>query len=78
MPYIYALDNPNMCIYACIYGFLGWRNPYCWYQFGFLHWRNTNMCHKIWNLNSRHPDPRKIDPWNLDPIQLNPWNLDSR
>ena len=34
------LDNPNMCIYACIYGFLQWRNPYIWGQFGFLHWGN--------------------------------------
>ena len=38
------LDYPNMCIYACIGGFLRWRNPYFWCQFGFLHLRNQNWC----------------------------------
>ena len=68
------LDNPNMCIYR----FLGWRNPYCWYQFRFLHWRNTNVYQKIWNLNAWNLDSREINPWNLDSRELNPWNLDPR
>ena len=32
----------SMCMTACIYGFLWWRNPYFWHQFGFLQWRNPN------------------------------------
>ena len=72
------LGNPNMCIYACIYGFLGWGNPYCRYRFGFLHWRNENGCQQIWNLNSWDLDSREINHWNLESRKLNPWNLDSR